>query len=48
MFALYFTEVRLEECARIGGLLHKIDEKQASWRKNGNKWKGYGDREEPI
>lgn len=48
MFTLYFTEVRLEEGARRGGLLHKTGEKQASWRKNGNKWKVYGDREGAI
>lgn len=47
MFILYFTEVRLEG-ARRGGLLHKTDEKQASWRKNGNKWKVYGDWEEAV
>lgn len=48
MFTVYFTEVRLEEGARRGGLLNKTGEKHASWRKSRNKWTDYGDREGAI
>ena len=33
---------------RCQGLLHKTGEKQASWRKYGNKWNVYGDKEGAI
>lgn len=42
MFTLHFTEVRLEEDARRGALLHETDEKtskpEEKWKQMENLW----------